>query len=300
MTFGAFMAVLRTPFHDFLYYQFQSEVTQRQIREHLGATINQITNKSLRSFRVLFPEDDAEQRSIATALGDVDALLIALNRLIAKKRDLKQAAMQQLLTARQRLPGFSGEWEVKRLGDVIKQIGDGGTPSTANPLNFGGLVHWVVIDDIRDEILTTKSTLTERGLQSCAAKLWPSGTLILSTGATIGEVGLARIPVATKQGICGIVFDPDQANAEFFKYWFVQNKSLLLSRAEDRKYKDVGAPPLVKFQIQTPKVPEQAAIAAVLSDMDAEIAALEARVAKIRGLKQGMMQELLTGKTRLI
>ena len=118
MTFGAFMAVLRTPFHDFVYYQFQSEVIQRQIHAHLGATINQITNKSLRSFRVPFPEDDAEQRAIAAALGDVDALLLALEKLIAKKRDLKQAAMQQLLTCQTRLPGFSGEWEVKRLGSL--------------------------------------------------------------------------------------------------------------------------------------------------------------------------------------
>lgn len=119
MTFGAFMAVFRTDFHSFVYHQFQSEVLKRQIHEHLGATINQITNASLNSFRIPFPEDEAEQRAIAGALADVDALLGALTQLIGKKRDLKQAAMQQLLTGQTRLPGFKGEWEVNRLGELF-------------------------------------------------------------------------------------------------------------------------------------------------------------------------------------
>ena len=110
MTFGAFMAVFRSPVGKFVNYLFQSEILKRQINEHLGATINQITNKSINSFRIPIPPTEAEQRAIAAALSDVDALLGALERLIAKKRDLKQAAMQQLLTGQTRLPGFSGEW----------------------------------------------------------------------------------------------------------------------------------------------------------------------------------------------
>ena len=119
MTFGAFMAVFRTPFHGFVYHQFQSSLIKKQINEHLGATINQITNKSLNSFQVPFPEDEAEQSVIAEALSDMDALIGALDRLIAKKRDLKQAAMQQLLTGQTRLPGFSGAWELKPLKQFV-------------------------------------------------------------------------------------------------------------------------------------------------------------------------------------
>ena len=110
MTFGAFMAVYRSPIGKLTSYLFQSEILKRQINEHLGATINQITNKSLNSFRVPVSPLDDERRAIATALSDVDALLNGLDRLIAKKRDLKQAAMQQLLTGQTRLPGFHGEW----------------------------------------------------------------------------------------------------------------------------------------------------------------------------------------------
>ena len=146
----------------------------------------------------------------------------------------------------------------------------------------------------------TSTTLTKRGLQSCAATLWQPGTLILSTGATIGEVGIARIPVATKQGICGIVVDQAEANPNFLKYWFAQNKTLLLSKGQGSSIKEVRAPTLVQFEICLPSVPEQTAIAGVLSDMDAELAALEQRLAKTRALKQGMMQELLTGRIRLV
>jgi type I restriction enzyme S subunit len=241
-----------------------------------------------------------EQRAIATALSDVDALLAALDRLIAKQRDLKQAAMQQLLTGQTRLPGFTGKWETKRLGEIIEEIGDGATPSTNDASNFGGHINWVVIDDIKDEITFTKATLTERGLNACAATLWKPGTLIVSTGATIGEVGIAMIPVATKQGICGIIFDQNQAATRFLKYWFFKNKSVLLAKAQGSTIKEVRAPTLIQIEITLPPLPEQTAIANVLSDMDLELAALEQRRDKTRALKQGMMQELLTGRTRLV
>jgi len=241
-----------------------------------------------------------EQHAIAITLSDVDGLLDGVSRLIAKKRDLKQAAIQQLLTAQTRLPGFHGEWEVKTLGKLLQEIGDGATPSTAEPRNFGGRINWVVIDDIKDEITTTATTLTERGLQSCAATLWQPGTLILSTGATIGEVGIARVPVATKQGICGLVVNSDEATPIYLKYWFVLNKSSLLSKAQGSTIKEVRAPTLVKFELRTPSVPEQTAIAEVLTEMDGELAALEQRREKTRALRQAMMQELLTGRIRLV
>ncbi len=241
-----------------------------------------------------------EQRAIAAALSDVDALLAKLDQFIAKKRDLKQAAMQQILTGQTRLPGFSGAWEVKRLRDVLTEIGDGATPSTAKSQNFGGSIAWVVIDDIKDEIWFTRNTLTDAGLHACAAKLWPVGTLILSTGATIGEVGIAKTPLATKQGICGLVFDLEEASPVFMKFWFAFNKPMLLAKAQGSSIKEVRAPTLVQFEVLIPAVSEQTAIATVLSDMDAELAALEARRDKTRALKQGMMQELLTGRIRLV
>jgi type I restriction enzyme S subunit len=103
MTFGAFMAVFRTPFHNFVYHQFQSDVIRRQIHEHLGATINQITNKSLNSFQVPLPKDGEEQTAIATLLSDMDAEIAALEARLTKARQVKQGIVQELLTGRIRL-----------------------------------------------------------------------------------------------------------------------------------------------------------------------------------------------------
>src|ERR1019366_386268 len=88
-----------------------------------------------------------EQRAIATALSDVDALLGGLDRLISKKRDLKQAAMQQLLTGQSRLPGFYGEWEVKRLGDIATCY-SGGTPPTEIAAYYAGDIPWITSGDL--------------------------------------------------------------------------------------------------------------------------------------------------------
>jgi len=103
MTFGAFMAVFRTPFHNFVFHQFQSDTIKSQIHEHLGATINQITNKSLNSFQIQFPTDKSEQTAIATILNDMDDEIVALEAKLTKARQLKQSMMHELLTGRIRL-----------------------------------------------------------------------------------------------------------------------------------------------------------------------------------------------------
>jgi type I restriction enzyme S subunit len=285
---------------NFYYYLFTGSEQQKLIQENTIQTgVPHINLGILRLLPVQCPPLP-EQKAIAEALSDADAFIEAVEQLLTKKRQVKQGAMSELLTGRRRLPGFSGEWNEKQLEDVIKEIGDGATPSTSNPLNFGGSIHWAVIDDIKDEITTTRSTLTERGLHSCPAKLWQPGTLIVSTGATIGEVGIARVPLATKQGICGIVVNNAMADTVFLKFWFVGNKSKLLAKAQGSTIKEVRAPTLVQFEISLPPIAEQTAIAEILSDMDAEISALEEKLVKARQVKAGMMSELLTGKIRLV
>lgn len=285
---------------EFLQAVFESPVISTQLANLMvGSTFKRANVEQIRNLDVPMPPAP-EQRAIAAALSDMDALLSGLDRLIAKKRDLKQAAMQQLLTGQTRLPGFQGAWESKQLGDIIEHVNDGATPSTNDSSNFGGGISWVVIDDIKDSIQSTRTTLTQRGLLACAATLWDSGTLVVSTGATIGEVGVLAVPAATKQGICGIVFRRTLATTPFMKFWFIKNKMLLSAKAQGSTIKEVRPPTLKKIEIELPSVAEQEAIAAVLSDLDAELAALEARRDKTRALKQGMMQELLTGRTRLV
>ncbi|TNJ35888.1 restriction endonuclease subunit S [Prosthecochloris vibrioformis] len=109
-----------------------------------GNTAGVLDTKLVQAFNIWLPEYN-EQKAIADALGDVDALLESLDRLITKKRNLKQATMQELLTGKTRLPGFDGEWEVKRLGEIT-EIRSGGTPSTTNAAFWDGGVPWLYPD----------------------------------------------------------------------------------------------------------------------------------------------------------
>jgi type I restriction enzyme S subunit len=309
MTFGAFMAVYRSPIGKFASFLFQSEILKRQINEHLGATINQITNKSLNSFCIPVPPTDHEQRAIAEALGDVDALLDSLDCLIAKKRALKQAAMQQLLTAQTRLPGFHGKWEVKRLGDIGSTYGGltGKTKAdfgegSARYITFMNIMSNVVIDCGAFEQVQVSST----ELQNRAKK----GDLFFNgSSETPEEVGMCSVLLDEVKDVylnsfCfGFRFhESAETDGLFLAYYFrsKEGRELIKSLAQGSTRYNLSKIALSQSPLRLPKLPEQTAIAEVLSDMDAELAALEARRDKTRALKQGMMQELLTGKTRLI
>jgi type I restriction enzyme S subunit len=243
-----------------------------------------------------------EQRAIAAALEDVDSLLGSVDRLIVKKRDLKQAAMQQLLTGKRRLPGFSYEWEMTRLGEIA-EILNGGTPKTGTAAYWDGGIKWCTPTDITgtsgNYLFETERTISDLGLKNCSAQLLPKGALLLCSRATIGEVKIAGIPCCTNQGFKSLVCGP-KANNEFLYYLLLTMKAQMLERAIGSTFLEISKKDTAALRIRLPKTDEQAAIAEVLSDMDAEIAALEHRRDKTKLLKEGMMQELLTGRTRLV
>lgn len=250
-----------------------------------------------------------EQRAIAEALSDVDGLLGALDRLIAKKHDLKQAAMQQLITAQTRLPGFSGEWGVKRLGDLGTTYG-GLTGKTkadfgageARYITFMNVMTNVVINcEMFDRVKVSASESQSRVLK---------GDLIFNgSSETPEEVALCSVLLEQVQDVylnsfCfGFRFrDNAQSNGLFFAYFMRsrEGRELMKSLAQGSTRYNLSKIALLNSQLRLPSLPEQTAIAEVLSEMDAELAALEQRREKTRALKHGMMQELLTGRTRLI
>jgi len=170
-------------------------------------------------------------------------------------------------------------WKTEQLGAVIKDIGDGGTPNTNKKEYFDGSIPWVVIQDICKEISKTKTTLTPLGLKSCSAKLWPAGSVILSTGATIGEVGLAEVPVATKQGIHGIVCKEELLSS--YLYYKLQTlREFLNANAQGSTIREVRATFLrtIPIAFPTSKI-EQAKIAEILSTVDRAIEQTEALIA---------------------
>ena len=304
MTFGAFMGVFRSEYGQFLRHVFQSGIFKKQINEPLGATINQITNKSLNSFKVPLPPTDEERTEIARVLSDVDALLASLDQVIAKKRDLKQATMQQLLTGKARLPGFSGEWEVKRL-EELAEIRSGGTPSTGEPSFWDGDIPWCTPTDItalngHKYLHETSRLITPLGLNASSAEMIPAQSVVMTSRATIGECAINAVPLSTNQGFKNFI-PFAKTDVDFLYYLLGTQKQGLIALCGGSTFLEIGKTQLAAYEVRLPSTKaEQTAIATVLSEMDAELSVLESRRDKTRNIKQAMMQELLTGKTRLV
>ena len=242
-----------------------------------------------------------EQRAIATALSDVDALLAALDRLIAKQRDLKQAAMQQLLTGQTRLPGFKGEWVMKTLGEIAK-IQRGASPRPIDsPVWFddNSSIGWVRISDVTRSgmfLLETTQRLSPLGVQY--SRPVATGTLIMSICATVGRPIITKIDVCIHDGF--VVFENLQAEQLFIYYFLKWIEPDWSKHGQTGSQMNLNTALITGTTISQPPLPEQTAIASVLSEMDLELAALEQRREKTCALKQGMMQELLTGRVRLV
>jgi type I restriction enzyme S subunit len=265
--------------------QLESGAAQaRMTQAVVGTTRLEFSIAQLREFQIPVPDSLPEQRAIAEALSDADALLAALDRLIAKKRDLKQAAMQQLLTGRTRLPGFSGEWETKRLGEIAS-LSKGTQLHNSETSDVGMYPH--LNGGVCASSYTDKSNT-------------PAGTIAISEGGnSCGYVQLMA-QAFWCGGHCYAVL-PRAIDNRFLYHALKGRQANIMALRVGSGLPNVQKPALENFALPVPKgIAEQCAIAAVLSDMDAELDALEARREKTRALKGAMMQELLTGKTRLV
>jgi len=212
--------------------------------------------------------------------------------------------MQQLLTGQVRLSGFSSDWGVKRLEDLA-DIRSGGTPSTGDAAAWDGAIPWCTPTDItalegRKYLTTTNRTITEHGLRNSSAELIPAYSIVMTSRATIGECAINTTPMATNQGFKNLV-PFDFVDVDFLYYLLSTQTQGLVGLSAGSTFLEIGKAQLRQYEIRLPPTKsEQTAIATILSDMDTEIAALETRRTKTRALKQAMMQELLTGRTRLV
>lgn len=290
---------------DFLRYCLMSPLIQNAIDSirTVGAQPKLALGR-IRQFIIPLPPTKAEQRAIAAALSDVDALLDGLDRLIAKKRHLRWAAMQQLVSGLIRLTGYRGKWETKKIGEVTKWL-SGGTPNRSVAEYWSGEIPWISAATLKaSEIHESDQHVTPEAV-AVGSKMAPVGaTLLLVRGSALHNeirAGLVVAPVCFNQDVKALV--PSRIIVPKFLTYSLLARSTDLLRLVSTATNSAGVldTGLVQsLEIPVPSVPEQHAIMAVLSDMDAEIAALEARRDKTRHLKQAMMQELLTGKTRLV
>ncbi|MGK0567028.1 restriction endonuclease subunit S [Bordetella bronchiseptica] len=293
--------------------QILSDTGQKKIKEAMsGNAITRLTLEKINNLRFIAPPV-IEQRAIATALSDMDALLDGLDRLIAKKRAIKQAAMQQLLTAQTRLPGFSGEWEMKRLGDHLTFLKNG--VNSRAELSYSEDVRYLHYGDIHGSSRVELSPANvempclPRAKASRLDRL-QNGDLIFAdasedmdgVGKSVEIQNAAGIELVSGLHTIAIRFDKSVL-ADGFKAYIQlipKFRAHLRQLAAGTKVYATNRTHIASAELRLPGIDEQQAISALLTDMDAEITALETRRTKTRALKQAMMQELLTGRTRLV
>jgi type I restriction enzyme, S subunit len=285
-------------------YCFQSRAIKRQFYFYaVGTKVSGISKTNIAKIFLAVPPP-SEQTAIATAFSDVDELIAGLEKLIAKKRNIKQGAMQKLLTGKKRLPGFSGEWEVKQL-EQLAEIRSGGTPSTQQPQFWDGEILWCTPTDItalkgHKYLSETSRKITDQGLKCSSAEMIPTNSIVMTSRATIGECAINTVSVSTNQGFKNFI-PFENVDVEFLYYMLLTKKQDFISLCGGSTFPEIGKTQLAIFEVRLPSTKaEQTAIAAILSDMDIEIEALEQKLDKYKMIKQGMMQELLTGKIRMV
>ena len=294
---------------DFLFSWFESNGGQQSIASSAIQTgVPHINLGILKSLMVPIPQV-AEQRAIATALSDVDALLTRLDRLIAKKRDIKQAAMQQLLTGKTRLPGFGGSWRTLTFGELGTTYGGLVGKSKAD-FGSGDAQYVTFLNVMSNSIVDPELFDRVRVTDGEAQNLVRRGDLLFNgSSETPEEVGMCAlvacdVPSLYLNSFCfGLrLRDDSEVNGLFLSYLIrgEPGRTMMKSLAQGSTRYNISKAALRHAPVSLPELQEQTAIATLLSDLDAELAALEARRDKTRALKQGMMQALLTGKTRLI
>ena len=241
----------------------------------------------------------AEQRAIAEALSDVDKLLGSLEEFIAKKRSIKQAAMQQLLTGKTRLPGFSGTWEMKRISDVFSiRVGSSKSKYIVNGGSHLIVDMGAVATDGR--LIASKRTDYDRDFLVKGELVMPKDDI--GGGKIIGKVAYIDANELYVLGDHVYALRLMGGHPKFFSYLINRHEtnSSLRSKVSGSAQLGLARKAVEEQEIPVPTVKEQTAIAGVLSDIDAEIVALEQRRDKTRTIKQGMMQQLLTGRVRLV
>ena len=319
----------------YLQYILNNDVVQ-QMNSSNGSTMSHITKGFLENRLFAFPPTIKEQQRIANALSDVDTLIANLEKLIAKKKNIKQGAMQQLLTGRKRLPGFGSDerqkechsersakreveessgykmtelgliptdWEVKKIGDFCS-VKDGTHGTYARHDKGCLLLSAKNILDNRLLITNDESFVSEKDYTEITANGYPQkGDILVSC---VGSIGRCCI-LETDEKIAfqrSVAFVRNKSASTRFLMYAIQGESAQAQLEESKNASTLGGvylSALADIELMLPtSLDEQTAIANVLSDMDSEISALETKLAKYRTLKTGMMQQLLTGKIRLV
>lgn len=271
----------------------------------VGSTINHLYQKDFVKFQLVYPNDISEQSRIATALSAIDNLISELGKLIDKKRAIKQGAMQQLLTGKKRLKGFNEPWVEKKLGeDALILRGGSPRPIEDYITDSQDGLNWIKIGDVKPNdkyFRKTAEKIKKEGLNK--TRQVKKGDFILSNSMSFGRPYILDIDGCIHDGWL-VIQDYQETYDMLFLYYILCSDAVMnqyASMAAGSSVQNLNKEKVANVLLYAPSsLKEQSAIAKVLSSMDEEISFLEAKREKYNAIKQGMMQQLLTGKIRLV
>ena len=288
---------------DFLFLHMKTVDLGKYAQASAVPSVNQ---RHLAELAIILPPLP-EQRKIAEIVSTWDAAISAQERLITNAKRQKKALMQSLLATgahppKKRLPGFSGEWKIARLG-TLADLFAGGTPSTNRPEYWGGHVPWMSSGEINlREIHEVEGRITDVGLKNSSAKMVPINSILIALagqGTTRGKVAISRVPLCTNQSVATIVPGPKLCADYLFHDLDGRYDELRSMSLGDGGRGGLNLAVLRSVAIMAPTVDEQHAIASVLATADAAIKWLKTQLSTLRQEKSALMQQLLTGKRRV-
>ncbi|MBL7667009.1 restriction endonuclease subunit S [Moraxella osloensis] len=270
-----------------------------------------ITSQDVKNYPIAFSKNLDEQKEIAQVLTDTDNLIQATEQLIHKKQLIKTATMQNLLTGKIRLAEFDtkktkpselgeipNDWDVRKIGDYSESF-SGGTPLTSIKEYYNGSIKWITSSDLNQSFIKeVKGRISQLGLENSSAKKVKKDTLLIALyGATAGVTAITKVDGTINQAVLALI--PKIDDSLFLFYWFTLSKKTIIDTYTQGGQPNLSGDIIRSISISLPSLPEQKAISTMLMDMDEELKTLKERLTKLNDIKQGLMQNLLTGKIRL-
>jgi type I restriction enzyme S subunit len=283
---------------------FASKIITDQIAKlSVGGIMEGLSSSIIKKIDIPLSKIIEEQSTITKVLSETDEFIQSLDKLIKKKKLIKQGAMQELLTGKKRLPNFNRPWENKQV-HTFANVTAGGTPSTFIPEYWSGEIRWMNSGELNlKKIYDVEGRITDLGLMNSATQLLPEKCVLIGLagqGKTRGTVAMNYVKLCTNQSIAAIL--PNESFVPEFLYFNLDSRYNELRQLSTGEGGRGGLNLTIIRHIPIaipPNKEEQGAIAKVLADMDLEIEALERKRDKCRLLKVGLMQQLLTGRIRL-
>lgn len=295
----------------YIYYITQLKRFRKQLEGQMIGTAGhrRVPMEAIKNFTLEILHPLPEQKAIAKVLSDVDELIESIEKLIRKKKQIKEGAMQELLTGKKRLPGFSGKWEVKRLGELgVTYSGLSGKKK--EDFNNGNSYYITFLNVLNNPVIDLKQVEKVRVSKWENQNLVRKGDIFFNTSSeTPEEVGMCSVLMEDKPNLylnsfCfGYrLYDGSKCDALYLTSYLRSDlgRKMFSTIAQGSTRYNLSKKEFNNIAIPLPPLPEQKAIAQILSDMDAEIEALEKKLDKYRKIKEGMMEKLLTGQVRLV